>query len=107
MYWIDEGYLLSKNNFRENEWLVDKPITFKYHLWKHFNRENLLAPNKKFFNNGYQYIYTLPLLEMIQGRFKIINEYILAKSKANNVSFIDNNINIREEESRKNNRINM
>ena len=92
-------HIMEKNNFRENEWLVDKPITFKYHLWKHFNRENLLAPNKKFFNNGYQYIYTLPLLEMIQGRFKIINEYILAKSKANNVSFIDNNINNQSKEN--------
>ena len=86
-------HIMENNNFRENEWLIDKPITFKYHLWKHFDRENLIAPNNKFFNNGYKYVYTIPLLEMVQGRFKIINEYILTKSKANNVSFIENNIN--------------
>ena len=86
-------HIMEHNNFRENEWIIDKPITFKYHLWKHFDRENLISPNNNFFYNGYKYVYTIPLLEMVQGRFKIINEYILTKSKANNVSFLENNSN--------------
>ena len=86
-------HIMEHNNFRENEWIIDKPITFKYHLWKHFDRENLISPNNNFFYNGYKYVYTIPLLEMVQGRFKIINEYILTKSKANNISFLENNSN--------------
>lgn len=86
-------HIMEHNNFRENEWIIDKPITFKYHLWKNFDRENLIAPDNKFFDNGYKYIYAIPLLEMVQGRFKIINDYILTKSKANNISFLENNSN--------------
>ena len=74
--------IIKNNLFRRDSWRASHLRTFKYHLWKKLNQEDL-KENAQYFEMTYDQAIMLPLLEMSSERSRYIPEVLYVYNKQN------------------------
>lgn len=75
--------VIKNNAFRQDKWRASHLRTFKYHLWKNLNLNDLKDDNNKYFEMTYDQAIMLPLLEMSSERSEYIPQILCTYNKQN------------------------
>ena len=62
--------------FRKNPYIFTQLQTFKFKLFKNIKKENFLDKNNNWYKTSTDYAYMYPLLELSQGKFKLIDKIV-------------------------------
>jgi len=65
--------VIYNNAFRSVAWQATHLRTFKYKLWKHIKKEDLLDQSGNYYKMGWDLAFMFPMLEMSGGRIVNIN----------------------------------
>ena len=75
--------VVSNNLYREDKWRASHLRTFKHHLWKKINIDDLKDDEGKFYSVSYDQAIMLPLIEMASERVKYIDSVMHVYNKQN------------------------
>tara|TARA_S200000501_G_scaffold367731_2_gene404465 strand:- start:239 stop:1000 length:762 start_codon:yes stop_codon:yes gene_type:complete len=77
-----KNFLNNKNKIIKNKLFRKKPYiftqlqTFKFKLFKKIKKENYLDQNNNWYKTSTDYAYMYPLLELSEGKFKLIDKFV-------------------------------
>jgi hypothetical protein len=77
------GDVVKNNLYRQDKWRASHLRTFKYHLWKRINTEDLKDDDGEFYSVSYDQAIMLPLIEMASERVKYIDSVMHVYNKQN------------------------
>ena len=82
--------VIKNNTFRQDQWRASHLRTFRHHLWKHLNHDDLKDETGDYFKMTYDQAIMLPLLELAGDRSSFIPDTLHTYNKSNPLN-IDKN----------------
>ena len=92
--------VIDKNLFRKHEWCSSHLRTFKHHLWKSINKEDLINPETgKFIKAAWDLAFMFPMLEMCGNKSFFIDKVLYIYNRGNplNEDKVNHSVQLNEE----------
>jgi hypothetical protein len=72
----NKNKIIKNKLFRKNPYIFTQFQTFKFKLFNKIKRENYLDKNNNWYKTCTDYAYMYPLLELSEGKFKLIDRVV-------------------------------